>query len=242
MAREDDKWVSERFEATTREWAAPAFVDRLLFAPISSDRESAARCAAVLSDVELRRANGFLTERDRNHFIQRRAFRRYCGSVALGSLNQPSQIVFEETENGRPWLRDRPDLWFSFSSCRNGFIGTWSSTYAVGVDLEDRSTDVEATELAQTYFTGSEARAVEKGGLGGVQMFLQLWCLKEAALKSIGEGLPFGLDAFEFQLNGRLRVVNVPEGHGCPENFSAHLFNRTEVYGALVSRQLSKLD
>ena len=242
MAREDDKLVGERLEATAREWAAPAFVDRVLFAPISSDRESTARCAAVLSDVELQRANRFLTERDRVHFIQRRAFRRYCGTVALGSQSQLAQIAFEETENGRPWLRDRPDLWFSFSSYRNGFIGAWSSTHALGVDLADRSTDVEATELAQTYFTGSEARAVEKGGPGGVQTFLQLWCLKEAALKTIGEGLPFGLDAFEFELNGSLRVVNVPEDHGRPEHFSAHLFNRTEVYGALVSRQLSKFD
>src|SRR5829696_6357456 len=115
MAREDDKWVSERFEATALEWATPACVDRLLFALISFDRDVTTRCASVLSDVELQRANRFLTERDRTHFIQRRAFRRYCGAAACGSDRPLSQVVFEETENGRPWLLHRPGLWFSFS-------------------------------------------------------------------------------------------------------------------------------
>ena len=61
--------------------------------------------------------------------------------------------------------------------------------------------DLEPTELAREFFSGAEANAVERaGGLERQRIFFQLWSLKEAALKSIGEGLPFGLDAFEFEL------------------------------------------
>ncbi len=239
MTSEGDRSVSELFNGIRHNWAAPAFAERVLFAPVVADREATQRCASVLSAFESHRADRFVTDEGRTHFIQRRAFRRYCGAIASGSRRPLSQIEFEESENGRPWLRDRPDLWFSFSSCRLGFVGAWSSTHGLGVDLEARSTVVEASELAQMYFTDSEAQAVETAGPARLHKFLQLWCLKEAALKSLGEGLPYGIDAFEFELNGSLRLVNAPKDQGGPENFSAHLFAHSDVYGALVARQLS---
>ena len=60
-----------------------------------------------------------------------------------------------------------------------------------------------------------------------LQTFFQLWCLKEAALKSIGEGLPFGLDAFEFELSPNTRVVQAPNDYGGPKQFDAHVIEET---------------
>ena len=88
------------------------------------------------------------------------------------------------------------------------------------------------------YFTESEARTVTEQSPDRLQTFLQLWSLKEAALKSIGQGLPFGLDVFEFELEGRLRVVDAPLNHGGAKNFSAHLFAQADVSAALVLRTL----
>ena len=62
------------------------------------------------------------------------------------------------------------------------------------------------------------------------------WSLKEAALKSIGEGLPMGLDAFQFELAPNLRVVRVPRDHGGPERFRAHVIDGTDSCAALVIR------
>jgi 4'-phosphopantetheinyl transferase len=58
-------------------------------------------------------------------------------------------------------------------------------------------------------------------------------------LKSIGEGLPFGLDAFEFELDPYLRVVHAPPDHGGPEQFDAHVIEGTDGCAALVTRSLA---
>jgi len=172
-------------------------------------------------------------------FKQRRAFRRFCGSLVLGSSGPLSEIAFNETDKGRPCLSDSPDYWFSFSSCPFEFVGAWSANHGVGVDLEDHTKDLEATELAQQLFSAAEAKAVEEqGGLASNRAFFQFWTFKEAALKSIGEGLPFGLDAFEFELVPEVRVVRAPPDHGGPERFSAHVIDGTESCAALVVRRL----
>jgi 4'-phosphopantetheinyl transferase len=209
----------------------------VLYAPVSNDPEITRCCASVLSETELQRAERFIRQGDRSLFIQRRAFRRFCGALSLGSSKSLSQVVFEETENGRPYLSDLPDVWFSFSSCRFGFLGAWSSMHGIGIDIEGRTRDPWATELARQYFSVAEARAVEgHGGLANLQSFSQFWSLKEAALKSIGEGLPFGLNAFEFELDPNLRVVHAPPDYGGPGRFSAHVIEGTESCTAMVIR------
>src|SRR5467141_1752251 len=146
----------------------------------------------------------------------------------------------QETEKGRPYLPDLPNVRFSFSSCRFGFLGAWSSTHGIGVDLEDQTRNLEAAELGQQFFSQAEVKAVKVvGGLARLRTFCQLWSLKEAALKSIGEGLPFGLDAFEFELTPTLRVVHAPPDYGGPERFDAQIIQGTDICAALVIRSVA---
>lgn len=242
MTKDDSDRILDLFAAGSRDLTpAPArYAAHVQYAPVSSDPEMSRRCASVLSDTELHRADRFVHEYDRAGFIQRRAFRRFCGAAALGSSRLLSQIVFEETQNGRPYLSDAPDVWFSFSACRLGFLGAWSSTHGIGVDIEDQTRTLEAVELAKRFFSRAEANAVEGlDGLKRLRIFYQFWCLKEASLKSIGEGLPFGLDAFEFELSPYLRVVHAPPDHGGPKQFDAHLIEGIDSCAALVTRILA---
>jgi 4'-phosphopantetheinyl transferase len=240
MSPDENKRVTEFFDAAARDWPSPEIADRVLYVPVSTDPGTTLLCASVLADTELQRANRFVTNEGRSNFIQRRAFRRYCGAAATVSQGLLSQISFCESDNGRPYLSNRPDLWFTFSSCRLGFVGAWSSTHAIGVDIEDQNVQVEVGALAQTYFTASEARTVRKSAGARQQTFLSLWSLKEAALKSIGEGLPFGLAAFEFDIDGRLRVVSAPADHGGPHSFQPYLFGRAGISAALIGRKLQQ--
>ncbi len=206
MIKDDSKWINGYFAASSKD-LTPKTVRQaahVMYVPVSRDPEVTRRCATVLSDTELQRADRFATREDKALFIQRRAFRRFCGALTLGSKQPLAQIEFSETEYGRPYLANLPDYWFSFSSYGFGFAGAWSSTHGIGIDLEDQTRDLETTELARQFFSASEARTLEEsGGLVRLETFFQFWSLKEAALKSIGEGLPFGLKAFEFEFVGR---------------------------------------
>ena len=242
MSQSDSNRIKDFFTVHSRDITPEPIrhAAKIMYAPISNEAEITRCCESVLSKTERQRAERFITADDRRLFLQRRAFRRFCGVLSLGSSQSLSQDIFEETENGRPFLTAQPELSFSFSSCRSGFLGAWSSRPGIGVDMEDCSRNSGAAELARRYFSVAEASSVEgQGGRVDLQSFFQLWCLKEAALKSIGEGVPYGLSAFEFELQPVLKIVRAPAGrggHGGPENFSAQLIAETETCVAIVLR------
>jgi len=237
MRRHASDRVSDFFAARTRDVtpASAGHAARVLYVPISGDPAASALCATVLSAGERQRAARFAARRDGEAFRQRRAFRRYCAVAALGSSRTLEEIPFQETDRGRPWVRDAAGLRFSFSSCRTGLVGAWSPTHRIGVDLEDPARELEAAELAGRYFTAAEAdRVASASGRARLRTFYRLWCLKEAALKSIGQGLPMGLDAFAFELDPPLRVARAPDRHGGPARFEAFLLEGASGCGALV--------
>lgn len=239
MTRADSDWLGAFFTANTRDWtpACERRTVRVLYAPISQDPDATSRCASVLSEAERAKADRYVTQDGSAHFKQRRAFRRYCGSLASGSTRPLSRIDFDVSAKGRPYLAELPELWFSFSSCPHGFVGAWSATHAVGVDIEDQDRRLEPLELAQRYFSSAEAVFLTESD-GPVQRrnFFILWCLKEAALKSIGEGLPFGLDAFEFELSLKPRLIHAPCGYGGPKVFRPHVIEENRSCAALIVR------
>ena len=242
MTRDRSERINDLFTASCRDLtpASAHHAAQVLYAPVSSDPVVTGCCSSVLSDTELQRADRFAVQNDKNLFIQRRAFRRFCGACVLRSSQPLSKVAFSETENGRPQLSVLPDVRFSFSSCRFGFVGAWSSTHGVGIDVEDQTRELDPAELAHTFFSESETKAVEAPcGQASHQTFFQFWSLKEAALKSIGEGLPFGLDAFEFELVPNLRVVHAPPDHGGSVRFSAHMIEGAESCTAIVTRSLT---
>lgn len=240
MDQNDDDKIRDMFAAEARDWtpASSQAEARILCVPVSHTPQTTKLCASVLSTSELERADRFINEDDKTLFLQRRAFRRSCGALALGLDSPLSQIEFTETKNGRPYLSELPNVWFSFSSCKSGMIAAWSSTHAIGVDLETTTQYVEANELAQEHFSVTEAKIVaELDGAKKLRAFYQFWSLKEAALKSIGEGLPFGLDKFEFQLGSNPSVIRVPQEYGGSVQFEAHLIEEHDLSAALIIRR-----
>lgn len=239
MRRSDSEWVNDHFHDVARDCTPDlaGFRGRILYAPTSRCAETSRRCTAILSDIEREQAEKFVTQEFRDHFKLRRAFRRYCGALALGCGRSLSSINFHTTEKGRPYLRELASCWFSFSSCRLGFLGAWSSSHAIGVDIEDPTRTVEAPELALRFFARAEAAAVSGASVAvRAQTFFRLWTLKEAALKSIGEGLPFGLHTFEFDLAPSLRIVDAPEYYGGAKRFHARLIEGTSGCAAVAVR------
>lgn len=231
--------VSDYFRAASLDLtpAAARRPVRVLYARASQDPDVSRSCASVLSSAERDRAARFAYEGDRCRFLQRRAFRRFCGAAALGLSTPLSRVQFTKTAKGRPYLAARPNVWFSFSAGGFGFLGAWSSTHGVGVDLEDQPRELEMTEIAGRFFSAAEAELVRvRKGQERSRTFYRLWSLKEAALKSIGEGLPFGLEAFEFELEPVTRVVRAPLAYAGHTLFDARFLSRTDGCAALITR------
>lgn len=236
-----DRWVRELFAGANEDWTPTGAREaiRVVFTPVHPSAEVTRHCRAVLCDLERSRAARLHNAEDQALYIQRRAFRRYCGALALGARRPLSHIDFAPGDDGRPLLLERPDIWFSFSACRRGMLAAWSATHAVGVDIEDRTQDVESTDIANSFFTPSEARLMASArGVDRQRMFFRLWCLKEAALKSIGQGLPFGLDRFSFDFEPDARLGRAPGGRVAREDFSVHLVEAEDACAAIVVRRL----
>ena len=209
----------------------------VLYAPFSDTGDVFKLCISVLTEPERQHMARLATGGLRSAFAQRRAFRRFCAAVALGDGGDLSEIVFDLTEKGQPYLLRAPDFRFSFSSCRFGMLGAWSATCEVGIDIEDDTREIEALALAREFFTGEEAAIVEQAASADRRsIFYQFWSLKEAALKSVGEGLPFGLDTFVFELLPTPRVVDVPGQFGSPGQFRAYPVGQGNFNAALVTR------
>jgi phosphopantetheinyl transferase len=215
--------LMDRFAERSRD-VTPAGLHRaarLLYAPVASEPELERLCSSALSTAERTRACRFGSAAERSRFVQRRVFRRVCAGLALGTTDATASCV-REIEGGRPYVPGSPDLWVSFSSCPAGMIGGWSWGRPIGVDIEDEARTVEPLPLARELFSAAEAEVIACADPSRRRStFLRLWTLKEAALKSIGEGLPLGLAAFEFELEPELRIVRTPTGAGVPAHFRA---------------------
>ena len=209
-------------------------IARVLYLPALDYEGMKRHFGNVLSEAERQRASRFARAEDATRFLQRRAFRRFCGALALGGGRALASISFDETRSGSPHLAEAPGHRFSFSSCRSGIVGAWSSTHGLGVDIEDRTQHLEPVAAAEFYFTRCEARFVATSGRSCTDTFLQFWCLKEAALKSIHQGMPYGLNAFGFELAPVIRVVRAPPRHGGAARFGAYWLNGTSAWAALV--------
>lgn len=193
----------------------------VLFAPFSSDDGLTTACAAVLSDAEQQRSERLATPEVRRSFLQRRAFRRYAASLVTG-CGDLSTLDFAVHAKGRPWLPTTPAVSWSVSSCRSGMLVAWSEVFEIGVDVEDRARQADCMALAQRYFASEEKQLVATATEATrMTAFLRLWCLKEAVLKGIGEGIAFGLDRFVFTLDPEVRLVAAPADWGGPEAFQA---------------------
>jgi hypothetical protein len=69
MTRDDSEWVNGLFGASAadRTPAPASHAARVLYAPVSRDPEASWRCVSVLSDIELQRADRFVTEDGKAH-------------------------------------------------------------------------------------------------------------------------------------------------------------------------------
>jgi 4'-phosphopantetheinyl transferase len=122
-------------------------------------------------------------------------------------LDKPAErIRIVRDAYGKPHLADS-DLEFNLSHCEASALVAVSAGVPLGIDLEQQRRDRPVLALAQRFFAGAEAAALEALPERLRQRaFLALWSCKEAVLKALGRGLGFGLERIVFELDERGEV------------------------------------
>jgi 4'-phosphopantetheinyl transferase len=105
---------------------------------------------------------------------------------------QEKDILFAETEFGKPFLIGYPYLYFNISHTRNALAVAFANC-PVGVDIE-RIREVDM-EIAHRFFTQSEFAYISQTN-DPDSAFYEIWTKKEAYIKWVGKGLSIPLRSF----------------------------------------------
>ena len=113
-------------------------------------------------------------------------------------INEP--VVFAYGKNGKPFLRDYPNIHFNLSHCHSAAVCVIADT-EVGVDVQEIapvSDDLARRVLSVEEYSGYKA------SLRPDELFCKMWTAKESRLKRTGRGIGCDLTALPAEDNGTI--------------------------------------
>jgi 4'-phosphopantetheinyl transferase len=170
------------------------------------DEDAISAAVNQLSPEERARHARFRFARDRRDFAVAHALLRRALSAQFQL--PPADWSFVAGTNGKPQLEPdlaaRTHLTFNLAHT-DGLVAcvVTRDAHDVGIDVEaiDRRTD--ALELARRHFSPFEIADLQQCPADSRQTrFIEVWTLKEAYVKAIGDGLSCPLDTFGFVFDG----------------------------------------
>nr|WP_198380643.1 4'-phosphopantetheinyl transferase superfamily protein [Roseomonas sp. KE2513] len=184
----------------------------------------------MLSDDERSRATQFRFERDRRSYILRHGRLRETLASYLGA--PPERLRLVSGPHGKPFVEGE-EIKFSLSHSRSLMLLAVAHGREVGCDIEHRHSDFPCNEVAEHFFSRSEARALNSlPAAQQAEAFFKTWTCKEAYLKARGYGLALPLDSVDIALTpngGRLS--------GACAGWSVQVFEPALRYHAAVVAQ-----
>jgi 4'-phosphopantetheinyl transferase len=161
----------------------------------------------TLSAAEQDRANRFLHAQDRIMFALTRAVLRALLSEATGV--PADQILFAEGPYGKPGLAGIGGPHFNVSHSGSWALIGLSDSRPIGVDIELMRRAGGELELARSFFSDAEYRALEGQENGSLlHSFYKIWTCKEAILKALGVGISVHLKDFSVELTGERYAIH----------------------------------
>lgn len=161
---------------------------------ISLNGDSPAGAERVLDVNEMRRADKFVFERDRNRFLHARVALRQILANYLET--DPRRLPIKFGAHGKPYLTSQPTLGFNLSHSED--LGLLAIGHApdIGIDIEMLKPPTNMRRLAQSVFSPAENRAFDLLPDDALLVpFFRCWTRKEAYLKAIGSGLSITPDS-----------------------------------------------
>ena len=156
----------------------------------------------LLAPEEAQAQQRFFFARDRRQYLVTRALVRT--TLSRYAPVDPKAWEFRTNRSGRPEIVRKggvPPLRFNVSHAEGLVALGVALERDIGVDVENTGRRGGTVEVAERFFSASEAEAL--GGLPPDEQrgrFFDLWTLKEAYVKARGWGLSIPLDRFSFHL------------------------------------------
>jgi 4'-phosphopantetheinyl transferase len=156
----------------------------------------------LLSSDERTRAARFRFQRDRSNFVVARGVLRSLLSTYLPLA--PAEFRFNYGRFGKPELIETagvPSLRFNISHAHQLALFVFAWSRKVGVDVEYIRRNLSHEEIAGSFFSSRELKALLKlPAEKRAQGFFNCWTRKEAYIKARGEGVSLPLDQFDVSL------------------------------------------
>lgn len=167
--------------------------------------EASIRDAVAQLSVEERvRHDRIVSASDRRDFAFAHALLRR--SLSAAGDRAPHEWTFTAGRHGKPALQvdEAPALSFNLTHTR-GFVACAVTREAeLGLDAEAIDREIEVFELADRFFARAEAADLRRCSADTrLKRFAEMWTLKEAYLKALGDGLSRPLDEFAMRLDDR---------------------------------------
>lgn len=150
------------------------------------------QCRSWLSEDERGREARFIRQQDQRQFILAHGGLR----AVLGRFTglDPSALMFQLTQTGKPELLNRPatrfSLRFNLSHSQGRMLIAITMDGEIGVDLEQVHDKAKVAKLAKRFYAPAEyERVIGLSGPDQTQLFYRYWVAKEAFLKGQGVGL-----------------------------------------------------
>jgi 4'-phosphopantetheinyl transferase len=180
---------------------------------VDLDAPLAHGAAAMLSAEERARANRFVLDRNRQHFIAAHSALRQI--LASHTRGHPGNLLFSTGSFGKPALVYPEGVHFNLSHSQATALIAVGTLFPLGVDIELIRPLRDALTLAEDHFTQAECDALKaRSGESRDQAFLTCWTRKEACLKALGVGLQMPAHTFEVGVIPDVRTVELPTPDG----------------------------
>jgi 4'-phosphopantetheinyl transferase len=192
-----------------------------------------------LSPEERARAARFHFEHLRQRYAAGRGLLRWLLGAYLAA--PPESLAFSYSARGKPALQPaarQASIAFNLSHSDDLALFAFARAERLGVDVERIRPDIACTELAERYFSPSEAAALRRLSQEQQQAaFFETWTRKEAYIKATGEGLSTPLDQFDVSLGPQAAAVLISINGSRAEaaRWSLHALQPAAGYAAALA-------
>lgn len=190
-----------------------------------------------LSEDERARHDRFVFDADRRDFAVAHALLRQ--SLSTVGDRAPHEWTFTEGAHGKPQLLEESQesaaLSFNISHTQGLVACVITRNMEVGVDAETLHRRIDRSELADDFLSPIEIQTLQSSGESPHARFVNIWTLKEAWLKTLGEGLSTRSRQVSFLLNDTSEMRVEPAAVLAPHAWSFALFAIAEFYRIAVA-------